>query len=53
MKNMSQHADRRPIYAPINSLAEVLDRIPDHKINCIDEFLAWNRSLSTDPEPIT
>ena len=33
-------------------LARVLDRIPDYKINPIDELLPWNRSLSADPEPI-
>ena len=34
-------------------LAEILDRIPDYKINCIDELLPWNRSLSADPKAIT
>ena len=34
-------------------LAQVLDRIPDYKINRIDELLPWNCSTAADPGPIT
>ncbi len=34
-------------------LAQVLDRIPDYKINRIDERLPWNCSTAVDPGPIT
>ena len=30
-------------------LAEVLERIPDYKINRIDELLPWNCSTGADP----
>ena len=33
-------------------LAEVLDRIPDYKINRIDDLLPWNRHATEFPEPI-
>ncbi len=31
-------------------LAEVLERIPDYKINRIDELLPWNTAPATEPE---
>ena len=31
----------------------VLERIPDYKINRIDELLPWNCSTAPDPGPIT
>ena len=34
-------------------LARVLDRIPDYKINRIDELLPWNSSTNIEPRPIT
>ena len=34
-------------------LAQILDRIPDYKINRIDELLPWNCSTAADPGPIT
>ena len=31
-------------------LAQVLDRIPDYKINRIDELLPWNTEPAANPE---
>ena len=33
-------------------LARVLDRLPDHNINRIDEALPWNSSTNADPRTI-
>ena len=37
---------------PQACLAEVLDRIPDYKINLVDELLPWNCPATEVPEPI-
>ncbi|MCY4557711.1 MAG: transposase domain-containing protein, partial [Chloroflexi bacterium] len=34
-------------------LGQVLERIPDYKINRIDELLPWYCSTAPDPGPIT
>ena len=33
-------------------LADILDRIPDYRINRVDELLPWNCPATSDPGPI-